>query len=588
MPRFEVGDDDFLLGGSPFRIIAGSLHYFRIHPGQWADRIERARRLGLNTVDLYVAWNFHSARRGEFRTDGWRDIGRFLDLVADAGLYALVRPGPYICAEWSNGGLPAWLTAQPGIRLRSTDATFIAALESYYASLLPLVAERQITRGGNVLMVQVENEYGAYGDDPAYLRALTAMIHSHEIDVPLFTCDQANDTMLARGGLPDLLRTGTFGSRSTERLATLRRHQPTGPLMCAEYWDGWFDSWGEPHHVTDPAASARDLDDLLTAGASVNLYMAHGGTNFGVNAGANDKGTYRPITTTYDYGAPLAEDGSPAPSYLAYKQVLARHTTVPPQNADPSPAAPEFTVALTRVDADPTIGTPPTFHASLATLDDLDPTATLVVYETDIEADDHVVRFNEVRDQAWATLDGQPLGTLRRTLHETTLTLPARSGRLRLLVEDQGRVNYGSRLGEPKGLIGPATTAVRTLRGWTTHVVDLDAVPAHAADARSRDPLDPAAPLGGPALVHGQFGAPAGTDLYLDTTGWTQGYVWVNGFLLGRYRSIGPTRTLYVPGPLVTDGVNDLVIWELSAAARATARFVSHLDLGSTEDQEAP
>lgn len=241
MSTFEIGTTDFLLDGRPLRIISGALHYFRIHPAQWEDRIRTARQLGLNTIETYVAWNFHSRRPGEFCLDGWRDLGRFLDLVDSHGMHAIVRPGPYICAEWTNAGLPPWLTAQPGIALRSSDPAYLAACADFYRAVLPTVASRQVTRGGNVLMVQVENEYGAFGDDPGYLRSLVELVRAQDIEVPLFTCDQADDEMLARGGLPELLRTATFGSRSRERLEILRRHQPTGPLMCGEFWDGWFD-----------------------------------------------------------------------------------------------------------------------------------------------------------------------------------------------------------------------------------------------------------------------------------------------------------------------------------------------------------
>nr|WP_231980138.1 beta-galactosidase family protein [Tessaracoccus coleopterorum] len=310
------------------------MHYFRVHPDLWEDRIIKARQLGLNTIDTYVAWNFHSSREGEFRTDGWHDLGRFLDLAAKHGLYAIVRPGPYICAEWRNAGMPTWLTAKPGIRVRTSDPRYMDATAAYYAQLLPLVRERQISRGGNVLMVQVENEYGAYGDDAAYLRSLVELIKAQGIDVPLFTCDQANDEMLGRGGLPELLRTGTFGSRTTERLEVLRRHQETGPLMCTEFWDGWFDSWGREHHITAPEQSAADLDALLAVGGSVNLYMLHGGTNFALYNGANDKGVYVPTITSYDYDAPLSEDGTPGPKFDAFREVIARYAPVPEETPE--------------------------------------------------------------------------------------------------------------------------------------------------------------------------------------------------------------------------------------------------------------
>ncbi len=575
---FMVADDGFRLDGQPFRIISGSLHYFRVHPDLWEDRLIKARQLGLNTIDTYVAWNFHSTREGEFRTDGWRDLGRFLDLAAEHGLYAIVRPGPYICAEWRNAGLPTWLTAHPGIKVRTSDPLYLDATADFYSQVLPVVAERQITRGGNVLMVQVENEYGAYGDDKGYLRSLVDLIRGQGIDVPLFTCDQANDEMLTRGGLPELLRTGTFGSRSVERLATLRRHQPTGPLMCTEFWNGWFDSWGQHHHTTTAAESAADLDDLLTAGASVNLYMLHGGTNFGLNNGANDKGVYVPITTSYDYDAPLREDGTPGPKFHAFREVIARHEPVPadlPAEFEPAPA---FEVALGRSDWEAALPAGLEGFDRLPMQDEVDPEAMYVLYETDVTDADRVVVFDEVRDRAFGFLDGRPIGTVERARHERALPLPG-AGRLRLLVEDLGRVNYAKRLGESKGLIGPARTATRELVDWDVAVVDHASLPEAVGSVEA---LQGDRPVCGPVLLSGTFDA-TGDDLFLDTTEIGTGIVWVNGLLLGRYWSAGPTETMFVPGPLLREKDNSIVVWELEAVSRPVAEFVSIPQLGHTE-----
>jgi len=575
---FVVADDGFRLNGEQFQVISGSLHYFRVHPDLWEDRIIKARQLGLNTIDTYVAWNFHSSREGEFRTDGWRDLGRFLDLVAQHGLYAIVRPGPYICAEWRNAGMPTWLTAKPGIRVRTSDPAYMEATARYYAQLLPVLADRQITRGGNLLMVQVENEYGAYGDDVAYLRSLVELIKAQGIDVPLFTCDQANDEMLGRGGLPELLRTGTFGSRTPERLEVLRRHQKTGPLMCTEFWDGWFDSWGREHHVTAPEQSAADLDALLSVGGSVNLYMLHGGTNFALSNGANDKGVYVPIVTSYDYDAPLSEDGTPGPKFEAFREVIARYAPVPGDSPAERLAAPEFEVALGRADWEPAVGASGT-HDRLPLQDEVDPEASFVVYETDVTDADRVVVFDEVRDRVFAFLDGRPVGTMERTQHQRSLPLPG-AGRLRLLVEDLGRVNYAGRLGESKGLIGPARTTTRELTRWAIAVVDHEAMPGLTEGAEEL-PVD--RPVAGPVLLSGDFAAEPGTDLFLETVGLGTGIVWVNGFLLGRYWSAGPTGTMYVPGPLVRAAGNRIVVWELDAVSRPVATFVSAPRLGHTE-----
>ncbi|WP_277211025.1 beta-galactosidase [Isoptericola croceus] len=615
MPHVAIGDEGFLLDGRPHQIVSGALHYFRVHPDQWADRIRKARLMGLDTIETYVAWNVHSPDRGEFRTDGPRDLGRFLDLVAAEGLHAIVRPGPYICAEWTGGGLPGWLLADPTVGVRRAEPQFLTAIEEYYAAVAAIVAPRQATTGGPVLMVQVENEYGAYGDDPLderqhYLRTLAATLRRHGIDVPLFTSDQANDEHLTAGSLPELLTTANFGSRTTERLATLRRHQPTGPLMCMEFWDGWFDSWGLHHHVTAPEANADDLDALLAAGASVNLYMFHGGTNFGLTAGANDKGVYRPITTSYDYDAPLAEHGAPTAKYRTFREVISRHRSVPEEMPAEAGPAPELTVPLDRhLPLDGLVDTLGETHRfdQPPTHDDVAAWEGFVRYRTQVTAEDAVLVVDDVRDRALVALDGAPVGLLDRTTHTTAVPLPARAGELTLLVEDQGRVNYGPRIGEPKGLIGPVRTATRELTGW-------EVTPLRFADdggtlrgevtaaLRAASPRTPAphpdgaetpagvppsgtdAPLAGPVLALGTFASTEGADHFLLLDGWTKGVVWVNGFCLGRYWSARPTRTLYVPGPLVRSTDNEVVVLELHGAQGRTVQLVAGPRLGHTEE----
>lgn len=587
MPTFEIGDRDFLLDGQPHQVISGALHYFRVHPDQWADRIHKARLMGLNTIETYVAWNFHAPQRGRFDTRGPRDLGRFLDLVAAEGMHAIVRPGPYICAEWDGGGLPGWLLADPDVGVRRHEPRYLDAIAQYYDQLLPLVAERQITRGGTVVAVQVENEYGAYGGDADYLRALVAMMRDRGIDVPLLTCDQANDEMQARGSLPELHRTITFGSRAVERLEILRRHQPTGPLMCMEFWNGWFDSWGQHHHVAPAQTNAGDLDDLLAMGASVNLYMFHGGTNFGMTNGANDKGTYLPITTSYDYDAPLAEHGAPTAKYHAMREVIGRYAPVPDEAPAAPEPAPELTVDLDRrlplADALGLLGEAKGWD-HLPTTDALGQWSGFTLYRTRVTAEDRAVTFAEVRDRAIVALDGEPVGVLSRAEGAHTIVLPARDGELTVLLEDQGRVNYGSRIGEAKGLIGPARTAVRELSEWETVGLRLDDAPETLADLLAAAPVTPPGEqVLGPSFVRGCFDSRAGTDHFLRVDGWNKGLVWVNGFLLGRYWSAGPTRTLYVPGPLLRADGNEIVLLELHAAAGATVSFVAGPDLGPLE-----
>ncbi len=588
--QFAIGDTDFLLDGSPFRILSGALHYFRVHPAQWADRIRKARQLGLNTIETYVAWNAHAPAEGEFRLDDGLDLGRFLDLVAAEGMFAIVRPGPFICAEWTNGGLPTWVTAQGSI-VRRNDPQYMAAVNRYLSQLAPVLVPRQVDQGGPVILVQVENEYGAYGSDKDYLRALAKSLRGIGVTVPLTTVDQPTGSMLADGSLPELHATGSFGSHVAERLAELRRHQPSGPLMCAEFWDGWFDDWGAHHHVTPAAETARQLDELLRLGASVNLYMFHGGTNFGLSNGANDKGTYRPIVTSYDYDAPLDEAGNPTAKYWAFREVLARYGTVPPDLPSAAAPAPAFDVRLSQAlplwRVMDQLGTWHRFDEPVSA-DDLGQAQGLTLYRAAVDAPQGaVLEVGEVRDRAQVFLNQQPAGVLARDHHDRALPLPSGArGTLDLLVEDQGRVDYGPRIGEPKGLIGPVTVGGAPLRDWQVLPLPLTDVTPAAAALRAL-PAAAVTSLAGPVFARAVFDLPgdeaAGTaDLFLAVAGLGKGIAWLNGFCLGRYWSRGPQRTLYVPGPATRKEGNELILLELGAAAVGTLRFVAAPDLGHT------
>lgn len=589
MPVLRIDRDEFRLDGEPFRIISGAVHYFRVHPGQWRDRLRKARLLGLNTVDTYVPWNLHEPQPGMFTVEGGLDLERFLHLAAEEGLYVLLRPGPYICGEWEGGGLPGWLLAEPDIRLRSTDPRYLTAVERFFADLLPRVVPHLGTRGGPVLAVQVENEFGAYGEDQPYLQALVEMLHHYGVDVPLFTSDQPAD--LARGSVPGVLATANFGSRVGENLAALRVHQPQGPLMCSEFWDGWFDRWGGIHATRAPENAAADLDRLLAAGASVNLYMFHGGTNFGFTNGANDKGTYRPTVTSYDYDAPLDEAGDPTPKYAAFREVIARHAPVPDAPLpEPSKKLDQLGIRLTSrasllaqlpVPGSAVRGDRPLTMEELAAHHGAGNGLGFVLYQTQLDTPGPVLLHAPgVRDRAQVFLNGQPAGVLERENHDQalTLTVPVGGAQLSVLVENQGRVNYGQANHDRKGLVEPVTANGAVLTGWSSSALPLADLSGLAfADA---DPH----PVVGPAFHRGEFDVAEPADTYLDVSGWTKGCAWVNGFALGRYWSRGPQRRLYVPAPALRVGRNEIVLLELHATARTTVDLRDTPDLGPTQE----
>ncbi|QOV40508.1 beta-galactosidase [Streptomyces ferrugineus] len=583
MSALTTSADGFLLHGEPFRIISGAMHYFRVHPDQWADRLRKARLMGLNTVETYVPWNLHQPDPdGPLVLDGFLDLPRYLSLAHDEGLRVLLRPGPFICAEWDNGGLPAWLIADPDIRLRSSDPRFTGAFDRYLDAFLPPLLPYMAASGGPVIAVQVENEYGAYGDDTAYLKHVEQAFRARGVEELLFTCDQADPEHLATGTLPGVLATATFGSRVEQNLAALRRHRPEGPLMCGEFWIGWFDHWGGPHHVRDAADAAADLDRLLSAGASVNIYMFHGGTNFGFTNGANHKHAYAPTITSYDYDAALTECGDPGPKYHAFREVIARHLPVPDEPAPaPAPKLPPTTVELTH-------RAPLLRHAKAlaepvrterpATMNDLGLQTGYALYRTTFDtAGDGLLHFaGGVGDRAQVFVDGAPVGVLERERHEETLPVrvPHPGATLEVLVENMGGVNYGPRIGAPKGLLGPVTFDGGPLHGWDCHPLpldDLSAVPFAPSDATT---------AAEPAFHRGTLEVDTPADTFLALPGWTKGQAWINGFHLGRYWNRGPQHTLYVPAPVLRPGANELVLLELHGTTTIRGLLTDTPDLG--------
>ncbi|MEU6509750.1 beta-galactosidase family protein [Streptomyces sp. NPDC046942] len=574
MSEFTVGESDFLLDGRPVRLLSGALHYFRVHEAQWRHRLAMLRAMGLNCVETYVPWNLHEPRPGAFRDV--RAVGRFLDAVREAGLWAIVRPGPYICAEWENGGLPAWLTHEVGTRARTRDEGYLRAVHSWFGRLLREVVPRQIDRGGPVLMVQVENEYGSYGSDTGQLTALAELLRAEGVTVPLFTSDGPEDHMLTGGSLPGVLATVNFGSHARVAFDTLRRHRPGGPLMCMEFWCGWFDHWAGEHVVRDPAEAAEALREILDSGASVNLYMAHGGTSFGGWAGANrgggalHEGPLESDVTSYDYDAPIDEQGRPTEKFWRFREVLAGHRPVPLPELPPHPPVLDTPVeaALTAwaplADVLEALGGEETVTPMPPSFEELGITRGLVRYAVEVPGprQPYPLTARGLRDLAVVYVDGARAGVL--TEEEPELKEPvAGPARVELWVESLGRVNYGPRLGEAKGVTGGLLHERQYLHGVRARGLDLDAFEA-GVDAV---PFGAPPGEGTPGLYRGMLMVRGAGDARLELPGCTRGFVWINGFGLGRYWSVGPQRSLYVPGPVLREGENELWVLELQETA---------------------
>ncbi|WP_055701658.1 glycoside hydrolase family 35 protein [Streptomyces silaceus] len=583
MNGFRVGEDDFELDGRPVRLLSGALHYFRVHEAQWGHRLAMLRAMGLNCVETYVPWNLHEPRPGTFHDV--EALGRFLDAAREAGLWAIVRPGPYICAEWENGGLPHWLTGAVGARARTRDEEYLGHVTRWFRRLLPQVVARQHRgdaagdgsgAGGPVIMVQVENEYGSYGSDQVYLRRLADLLRAEGVTVPLCTSDGPEDHMLTGGSIPDVLATVNFGSGARAGFDTLRRHRAKGPLMCMEFWCGWFDHWGAEHVVRDAADAAGALREILECGASVNLYMAHGGTNFAGWAGANrgggalHDGVLQPDVTSYDYDAPVDEFGRATEKFWAFREVLARYAADPLPEPPPPPPSLGAPVSAPLTDWCPldavldALGSPESEHAVPPTFEELDVDRGLVRYAVTLPGprEPYPLSVRGLRDRAVVYVDGVRADVL--TEGTPTLASPvAGHARVELWVESLGRVNYGPRTGEPKGVTGGILHERQYVHGVRARALRLDAFDVPSA-VRALPVSGPS--QGRPGLYRGvvEVGSPG--DASLELPGWTRGFVWLNGFNLGRYWSAGPQTSLYVPGPVLREGPNEVWVLELEGA----------------------
>ncbi|CAM3572704.1 beta-galactosidase family protein [Occultella aeris] len=585
---FVVAGQDFLRDGVPHQIISGAVHYFRVPRALWEDRLRRLLAMGANAVETYVAWNFHAPHAGtdpDFTGDA--DLGAYIDLAGDLGLDVIVRPGPYICAEWDLGGFPSWLLTDDAAAgaLRTSDPAYLAHVDEWFDALIPIIAERQLTRGGPVIAVQAENEYGSYGNDAAYLRAMADGLRARGIDVLLFTSDGPEPLMLAGGTVPGLLATANFGSRQAEAFAELARARPDQPGMCMEFWNGWFDHWGVEHHTRDAASAAEELAGMLADGRSVNFYMAHGGTNFGVWAGANCHDgqagpEFQPTITSYDYDAPIAEDGTLTAKFEAFRDVIAAHTGRTPPAPPPAPArlTPRTVDVQFSLDLGAVLdGVPAVLAPAPRSFERLGIHHGVARYVTTVPgpmpaADLHL---DGLADLATVVVNGTLVGRLGRTQADPgyghagdglRVELDQPVNTIEITVTSLGRVNFGRHLRDSKGLQA-VRLAHQHLFSWAHAGLDLTTLPE----------LDWTARASSAVRVHGGLHRAVvdlteqdAGDAYLALPGWHHGHVFLNGFNLGRYwNPAGPQRTLYAPAPLWRAGANELVIAELTLPADA-------------------
>lgn len=557
--RLVADSAGFHFDGRSLQIISGEMHYARVPRAYWRDRFRKARAMGLNTISTYVFWNLHEPSPGVYDFAGQKDVAEFVREAGQEGLHVIVRPGPYVCAEWDLGGYPAWLLADSAMVLRSNEARFTTPaakwLDRLGRELTPLLS----SRGGPIMAIQVENEYGSFDKDKSYLEwSLAALKHAGFTNVLLYTAD--GDVQLPDGTLAELPAVVNFGVGDADSaFARLARFRPRGPLMTGEYWAGWFDQWGNRHNTTNLARQARELDWMLSRGYSLNLYMFHGGTTFGFMNGANiDGGKYHPQTTSYDYDAALDESGRPTPKYFAFRDIIATHVKEPLPAAvviDSTIVVPQFTMSQS---AELFQNLPKGIHAERPkNMEAIGQSYGYLLYRTRVgAAKAGTLLVRDVRDYAQVYVNGALIGTLDRRLQQDSLRVDIPGGAtLDILIENGGRVNFRKELRtERKGITRTVTLAGEELMGWDIFSLPMSVTPAPVYSTRAPN---------GPAYYRGTFQLSRAGDTFLDTRGWGKGTVWVNGHHLGRFWQIGPQQSLYVPGAWLKNGRNEVVVFDL-------------------------
>lgn len=576
--NFTIGKSTFLLNGKPFTVKAAELHYTRIPAPYWEHRIEMCKALGMNTICLYVFWNIHEQTEGQFDFTGQNDIAAFCRLAQKHGMYVIVRPGPYVCAEWEMGGLPWWLLKKKDIVLRTLDPYFMERTAIFMKEVGKQLAPLQITRGGNIIMVQVENEYGAYAVDKPYVSAIRDIVKSAGFtEVPLFQCDWSST--FDRNGLDDLLWTINFGTGANieQQFKRLKEARPETPLMCSEFWSGWFDHWGRKHETRPAKSMVQGIKDMLDRNISFSLYMAHGGTTFGHWGGANNP-SYSAMCSSYDYDAPISEPGWTTDKYFQLRDLLKNYLPAGEQLPEIPEAFPVIEipeVEFTQVA--PLFSNLPEAKESMdiQPMEAFDQGWGTILYRTTLQGpveNGTTMKITEVHDWAQVFADGKLLARLDRRRGEFALQLPVlkKGTRIDILVEAMGRVNFDESIHDRKGI----TEKVELVRGkqsaklknWTVYSFPVDY--SFVQDKRYKNGTAQTMP----AYYRTTFRLDKVGDTFLDMSTWGKGMIWVNGLAIGRFWEIGPQQTLFMPGCWLKEGENEVIVLDLKGPEKASIR----------------
>ncbi|MBR8535072.1 beta-galactosidase [Carboxylicivirga sediminis] len=566
--RFIVKDGAFQLDDQPIQLMCGEMHYPRIPKEYWQDRLKRAKAMGLNTVSAYVFWNFHERQPGVFDFEGQADIRHFIELAQQEGLYVILRPGPYVCAEWDFGGYPSWLLKEKDMVYRSNDERFLLACDRYIQRLGEELADLTIENGGPILMVQVENEYGSYGNDKVYLGKLRDMIKSAGFNTPLMTCDGSGQM---EAGFVEGTITTVNGAVGEDIFKSVDRFHDGGPYFVAEFYPAWFDVWGQKHSYRDYKKPTEQLAWMAENGVSVSIYMFHGGTNFFYTNGANNAYGYAPQPTSYDYDAPLGEYGNEYEKYFAFRDVLQdklyKSEKLPPV-PEPNPV-----ITIPSIELVETAPLSEAFNQRIASempmsMEDVDQDFGYIHYETIInEPISGKLTIKDVRDYAVILINGKQVGSLDRRHLQSSINIDIKEvpAKLEIVVENVGRINYGADiLNNRKGITEKVSINGKDIAGWMNTPMPL--YKAKVGDFN----YSSGKTEGVPAFHKATFKLRQPGDTFLDLSKWGKGAAWINGRSLGKFWNIGPQQTLYVPGPWLNEGDNELVIFTLEDTGART------------------
>ena len=563
---FDVGKQTFLLNGEPFVIKAAEMHYPRIPKEYWEHRIKLCKAMGMNTICLYAFWNIHEQTPDNYDFKGQNDIAEFCRLAQKNGMYIIVRPGPYVCAEWEMGGLPWWLLKKKDIKLRTNDPYYLERVGKFLKAIGEELTPLQLSKGGNILMVQVENEYGAYATDKDHIRNIRAAVRDAGFtDVTLFQCDWSSN--FQNNGLDDLVWTINFGTGANidAQFKALREARPESPLMCSEFWSGWFDHWGRAHETRDAATMISGMKDMMDRKISFSLYMTHGGTTFGYWGGANSP-SYSAMCSSYDYDAPISEAGWTTPKYFAVRDLLSNYMQKGEELIDIPQSIPTIQIPEIRLtEVAPVLENlpQPIVSKDIKPMEEFDQGWGSILYRTslpEIKEETSLV-ITEMHDWAQVYVDGKLLARLDRRRGENTVKLNniRKGAQLDILIEALGRVNFGEAIHDRKGITESVSLVSqkknKQLRNWEVFNLPLD---YEFVQNKEFKPTNK--PLDVPAYYKGTFMLDNPGDVFIDMQNWGKGLVWINGKCIGRFWEIGPQQTLFMPGVWLKKGENEIII----------------------------